>query len=540
MELRRVSNPGGTPAISGNVDISIQANGPTIGVPSIGATGNLDGLDYRLLSAHFRNGQLWTTENMGVDNNGTRNTTATRDGVRWYVLTGIPTGQTPTVSQWGTVFDSTAAQRSYWMGTVMVSGQGHAAMGFSAAGPNDHANAATVGRLVNDAAGTMRTPVLYTASSSPYNPLDSTGAFIDRWGDYSYTSLDPSDDMTMWTIQEFCNAPNSYGVQVVKLLAPGPAMPTNCSPASVAAGAANVNVVVTGMSDGTTGFFDPGNGFSNRIAAVVNGGGVTLNSITYSNPTHVTLNLSVSGSAAGGARTLTVTNPDGQSATSATGILTIIINPATGVFSWTPNEAEGPEVTNITVRVTDSGSPALSDAKTFTVTVNEVNSAPVLSPIANRTIHQGTTLVVTNSATDSDLPANTLTFSLVSPPAGATIGSASGILTWTPDATYVNTSSNITVRVTDNGIPNLSDSKSFLVNIVPRPLIQSIVVSNNIVTLTWSSIAGQTYRVRYASDLGSASWNDLLPDVQASGATASKTDSSAPLDQRFYRVEVVQ
>jgi hypothetical protein len=790
LTLNRVSNPGGTPSLSANVNIDLPSvNGPTIKVPHLGNTGGsageLDGLDYRLMAAHFRNGQLWTTENMGVDSNGTRNTTATRDGVRWYVLSGIPTGQTPTVSQWGLAYDPTAQQRSYWMGTVMVSGQGHAAMGFSVAGPNDHANAGTVGRLANDPAGTMRTPVLYTASSSAYNPRDGSGNPIDRWGDYSYTSLDPSDDMTMWTIQEFCNAANSYGVQVVRLLAPLPATPTNCSPASIAAGAANVNVVVTGMTDGAAGFFDPGAGFPNRIAAAVSGSGVTINSVTYSNPTHVTINVSVSGSAPSGSRLVTITNPDGQSAVSPTAILAITgggansppvltatssktidelstltvtntasdpngdslsysldpggpsgasinpttgvftwmpnesqgpglytntvrvtdngspplsdvksftvtvnevnippvltaisnktinegslltftnsatdpdlpantltysldpgfptgasVNPATGVFTWTPDESQGPGLYTNTVRVTDNGSPPMSDAKSFTVTVNEVNSPPVLAAIsnktinegalltftnsatdpdlpantltysldpgfpagasvnpttgvftwtpdesqgpglytntvrvtdngsppmsnsksftvtvnevnsppvlagvANRTIHQGATLVITNTATDSDLPANTFTFGLAaSPPAGATIGSASGVFTWTPSPAFLNTTNPISLKVTDNGSPPLSDTNSFSVTVVAPPQIQSILVTNDAATVTWSAISGQSYRLQVRDSLTLPGWSNLAPDVLASGPAATKTDSPLSATNRFYRVMVV-
>src|SRR5206468_4230209 len=269
LQLRRVTDPGGTPSISSDVTITIPLNGGAINVPHLGNTGGangyLDGGDYRLLAAHVRNGHLWTSANIGVDNTGSPSGTDTRMGVRWYDLDGIASGQTPSVVQSGTVFQPSASntsdQRSYWMGTVMVSGQGHAAMGFSAAGANEHANAGTAGRLATDPLGTTRTPVLYTASSTAYNPLDHNGNPINRWGDYSYTCLDPADDMTMWTIQEFCNAADSYGVQVVKLLAPAPATPSSCSPSSVAAGAANVNIAVTGSTNGETGFFDPGPGF---------------------------------------------------------------------------------------------------------------------------------------------------------------------------------------------------------------------------------------------------------------------------------------
>lgn len=600
VQLRRVSNPGsGSPSISGNITINIPLNGATINVPhqgnTGGANGDLDGGDYRLLAAHLRNGHLWATENIGVDNTGAPGNT--RMGVRWYDFTGIPTGQTPTVNQSGTLYQPSASntsdQRCYWMGTAMVSGQGHVAMGFSVAGANEFANAGTVGRLANDPLGTMRTPVLYTASSTSYNPAGDPGSSNGRrWGDFSYVSLDPADDMTMWTIQEFCNATDTYGVQVVRLLAPGPATPASCSPSTVTNGATGINVVLTGTTNGDTGFFDPGPGFSNRISAAVVGGGVTVNSLTYTDPTHLTLNLSVSG-ASTGAQRVSVTNPDGQTAISSTAILNIIGNTATnsppalaaipnhtinelttltftnsatdpdgdsltysldpgfpsgatvnstnGVFTWTPSEAQGPSTNNITVRVTDNGTPPLSNTKSFTVIVNEVNSAPVLAPIADHTIHAESTLTLTNSATDSDIPTNTLTFSLTgTPPAGAAINSVSGVFTWTPSDTFVNTTNSITVRVTDNGSPPLNDSKTFNVIVVSRPTIESIIRTNGVSTLLWSSISGQTYRVEFKLNLDDANWSNLAPDVTATGSTATQNDTNAAsVAHRLYRLQLV-
>src|SRR5205814_2384308 len=99
------------------------------------------------------------------------------------------------------------------------------------------------------------------------------------------------------------------------------------------------------------------------------------------------------------------------------------INPGSGVISWTPSEVQGPSTNVVSVSVTDNGVPALSATNNFTVTVTEVNLAPVLSVPADQTIAEQTTLKVSASATDADLPANTLTFALVSAPVGK-IGSA--------------------------------------------------------------------------------------------------------------------
>jgi hypothetical protein len=216
------------------------------------------------------------------------------------------------------------------------------------------------------------------------------------------------------------------------------------------------------------------------------------------------------------------------------------VNPTNGVFTWTPTETQGPGTNSITMRVLDNGSPSLNSTQTFTVFVLETNSPPTLAPITDRSIHQGTTLTLTNTATDSDIPANVLTFSLgTNAPAGSSMNSASGVFAWTPAAAYANTVNPITIKVTDNGTPNFLDQKSFVVTVFPRPLIESVVLSNSSIIITWTAITGQLYRVQYNEDLSSTTWNDLPPDVTATASTASKTDSIQAAPQRFYRAKVL-
>src|SRR5204863_1233174 len=89
------------------------------------------------------------------------------------------------------------------------------------------------------------------------------------------------------------------------------------------------------------------------------------------------------------------------------------VGAGTGVFTWTPGEAQGPSTNVVTVRVRDNGVPSLSDTRSFTVVVNEVNIAPLLLPIADQTIAEGSTLTVTLIASDWDVPSNVLSYSLV-------------------------------------------------------------------------------------------------------------------------------
>jgi len=149
------------------------------------------------------------------------------------------------------------------------------------------------------------------------------------------------------------------------------------------------------------------------------------------------------------------------------------INSSTGVFSWTPAENQD-GVHSFKVRVTDNGVPALFAEQTVTLTVLEVNTAPVLDPIGNQTVIIGDLLTFDANASDSDLVggvANVLSFSLEGTvPDGASIDSSTGVFSWTP-AIGQDGDHTITVRVTDDGPGNtcgtasLSDEETITVTV---------------------------------------------------------------------------
>ena len=221
-----------------------------------------------------------------------------------------------------------------------------------------------------------------------------------------------------------------------------------------------------------------------------------------------------------------------------------VVNPNSGIFSWTPTEAQGPSTNHITTLVTDNGVPPMSASQSFDVIVQESNEPPVLAPIADRMIHAGMTLAITNTATDPDLPTNSITFSLNPAPAGASIDPTNGIFLWMPDNSFANTTNSVTVVATDYNpwavnTQHLSDAKSFTVIVAPPPALSAVTLSNDVLTFTWNSISGQTYRVQYTTNLMNTNWTDLVPDVTANDTTASESDSIDSDAQRFYRVLVV-
>ena len=163
------------------------------------------------------------------------------------------------------------------------------------------------------------------------------------------------------------------------------------------------------------------------------------------------------------------------------------------------------------------------------------NVAPVLDPIGNKVIYFGQTLSFTATASDSDLPAQVLTFSLdPTPPAGASITGAGGF-TFTPTGTGTNF---ISVRVTDSGAPALSDFEIITVEVLEGPSLTTSLRSGNNFELNWGTRAGKKYAVDYKDDLNASVWTPLWTNT-AAGNSLSFTNATTNALQRFFRIRTV-
>jgi VCBS repeat-containing protein len=127
----------------------------------------------------------------------------------------------------------------------------------------------------------------------------------------------------------------------------------------------------------------------------------------------------------------------------------------------------------VCIRTTDNGAPPLSYDKQFTITVNNLNEAPTNITLSGTSQDENTptpTTIGTLGATDQDV-GDTFSFSLVStgPCPGPDNGSLQISGTALQNAVVFNyevkPSYTICVRVTDNGIPNLSFDKQFTITV---------------------------------------------------------------------------
>jgi len=144
----------------------------------------------------------------------------------------------------------------------------------------------------------------------------------------------------------------------------------------------------------------------------------------------------------------------------------LTLDPATGRMRWLTGEANGPSTNTVTWRVQDNGLPPASATNAFRLVVREVNTPPVLAPVTNLTVLEGRWLTVTNAATDTDLPAQRLTWSLLEAPAGASLDAASGLLRWKPTEFQGGATYRFTVAVGDDGPGRLTATQTFQVTVL--------------------------------------------------------------------------
>jgi hypothetical protein len=205
--------------------------------------------------------------------------------------------------------------------------------------------------------------------------------------------------------------------------------------------------------------------------------------------------------------------------------------------------------TNATFTFFDDGSQTGGFGPTrfyrLLVMTGAANTAPAftLGAAATRFVTPTATLTVTNAATDAQSPPQTLTYALVSPPAGATI-TTNGIITWTnvPLALAGTTTNTITTVVTDNGTPALSATNVITVWVNPIPSLGSVTYGTNGTTLQWTGWTNEQFQVQWTTNLAAPVTWTLYPDnvtpltITSTNGAFSFMDTNTPLLMKFYQL----
>ncbi len=123
--------------------------------------------------------------------------------------------------------------------------------------------------------------------------------------------------------------------------------------------------------------------------------------------------------------------------------------PATRSFSWTPTSTQAGSDHNVEFQVSDGFA---TDSETITINVNQ---APVLAPIGDKTVGEGNLLQFTISGTDPDN--DTLTYSAPTLPTGATFDTGTRTFSWTPGFDQAGSYPNVRFVVSDGVTTDAED-----------------------------------------------------------------------------------
>jgi GH43 family beta-xylosidase len=186
----------------------------------------------------------------------------------------------------------------------------------------------------------------------------------------------------------------------------------------------------------------------------------------------------------------------------------------------------------------------LRDARVYGRALSEIeimalaNRPPALSPVPDFVVGAGQTLAITNSAVDLDSD-QSLTFMLLSAPAGAWLNSTNGVFSWRPEVTQAVTTNLVTFTVADDGSPSLTATQRFTITVtnLTKPGLSSPMIDQGRLFFRVDGDYGPGYTIQSTTNLSQGvQWLTLFrtnpPSLPFIWADSTALDTSA----RFYRV----
>jgi uncharacterized repeat protein (TIGR01451 family) len=495
------------------------ANGTAGGfAPQLGSGNLIDTNDDRIDSAVYRNGYLWFTHTVFLPA-----AAPTRSSVQWWQVT--PTG---TIVQRALIDDPTGAT-FYAYPSIAVNVNNAALIGYSRFSAKQYAGSDYSFRYGSDPANTLQSDLVFKAGLSPYFVTYGTGR--NRWGDYSATVVDPTNDTDLWTIQEYAASPSGaddlWGTWWTKLtvLPPLAMAITETGPMSLTEGQTAQQYSIAVTNDG------PGSTTGTLTMTPNQNAGMTLTNLAASDGNwtcSVTACTDPNSMVQGASTTFTATysvttnaaSPQTLSATIAGGgASSMTVNPVLSVpvLRTTSTAASNQNVTyttaaqnvSLSATVTTSDGGAAVSSGTVTLALSQGGS-PVGSPVTSGTVSNGIATAAYN------LPANTSvgTYSI-----GATYNPGSAFA-GSNDATHsLTVQGAVTTTAAANASAGFSSSDQ---NVTLSASVTSSQGTVNVgaVTFTVSSGGGQIGVAAISGTVtaGSATATFILPGGTAAGS----------------------
>ena len=174
----------------------------------------------------------------------------------------------------------------------------------------------------------------------------------------------------------------------------------------------------------------------------------------------------------------------------------------------------------------------------YVMTVPYASSAPDLAAISNYTINAGQTVNFTTSVGD---PNGTppLNFSLPQAPAGASIGSVSGVFSWRAPIASAGTMQSVQVAVSDSGSPPFNDAQTFSISVNPLSPVTANAKSlgANSIQLQVSGPVGPDYILQGNTNLSNpGGWLSILTNTPSTTPFYLTETNADNFSDRYYRI----
>ncbi|WP_346290532.1 hypothetical protein [Sphaerothrix gracilis] len=263
LQPTQIQNVTSAPALTIDTPIALEAYDTKFSADQPGPKQNLETGGDRL-STHTitQNGAIWGVQTVEQDG---------RAALRWFQI-DVASGE---LLQEGLIADS---DNDFYYGSIAVNDYEDVVIGFNASGPNQFVSAYAITGQTTGNTTAFTEPLLLQAGVSDYEV--TFGAGRNRWGDYSATALDPTDQLKFWTFQEYVSATDIWSTQITELDLRPDFDPTRLVNGGFESGLTGWLSRGAVQAAGNTGGIDPSQG---QFQAVLSASGEVLGSSSLEN-----------------------------------------------------------------------------------------------------------------------------------------------------------------------------------------------------------------------------------------------------------------
>lgn len=197
--MRTISGPTANPVLSTETVIQSTTSWGSSGAnntnfaPQLGVTSLIATNDHRMRHVVVRNGKIWAVHSIFLPT-----TSPTRSAVQYWQF-----DTTGAVLQRSKIEDATG-NKFYSFPSIAVNNKNDVLLGYASFSKDKYASGSYSFRRDNDAINTFRDEYIFKYGENTY--FKDFGGSRNRWGDYTNTVVDPTNDSTFWTVQEYAGS----------------------------------------------------------------------------------------------------------------------------------------------------------------------------------------------------------------------------------------------------------------------------------------------------------------------------------------------